>query len=46
MLALAEAAAAGAPRDTVLARLAALTAKCLSCHAAYRLEASGRSDGR
>lgn len=36
--ALAEAVGAGASRDTVLSRLAALTAKCVSCHASYRLE--------
>lgn len=36
--ALAEAVGAGASRDTVLSRLAALTARCVSCHATYRLE--------
>lgn len=36
--ALAETVAAGAPRDTVLSRLADLTAKCVACHANYRLE--------
>lgn len=36
--ALAETVAAGASRDTVLSRLANLTAKCVACHATYRLE--------
>lgn len=36
--ALAEAVGEGAPRDSVLSRLADLTGKCVSCHAAYRLE--------
>jgi hypothetical protein len=31
--------AAGAPRDTVAARMAAVTTTCVSCHAAYRLVA-------
>ena len=31
--------AAGAPRDTVTARLARLTAGCTACHVAYRLAA-------
>jgi uncharacterized membrane protein/cytochrome c556 len=30
----------GASRDTVLSRLSALTAKCVSCHASYQLETS------
>jgi hypothetical protein len=29
---------ASAPRDTVLARLSTITAHCVSCHAAYRIE--------
>lgn len=29
--------AAGAPKDTVAARMAAVTTTCVSCHAAYRL---------
>ena len=36
--ALAEAVAEGAPRDSVLSRLSRLTARCVSCHASYRLE--------
>ena len=36
--ALAEAIRRGASRDTVLARLARLTGKCVSCHAGYRIE--------
>jgi hypothetical protein len=36
---LAAAVAAGAPRDTVTARLARLTASCTACHVAYRLVA-------
>jgi cytochrome c556 len=36
---LAAAVAADAPRDTVTARLARLTAGCTSCHVAYRLVA-------
>jgi hypothetical protein len=35
----AAAVAAGAPRDTVTARLARLTAGCTACHVAYRLVA-------
>lgn len=35
--ALAEAVGAGAGRDTVLNRLGRLTAKCVSCHASYRI---------
>lgn len=35
---LAEIVEGGASRDTVLSRLSALTAKCVSCHANYRLE--------
>ncbi len=42
--ALAEAVGQGAPRDTVLTRLSALTGKCVSCHAAYRLETPDTSD--
>lgn len=34
---LAAAVAAGAPRDTVMAHLARLTAGCTACHVAYRL---------
>ena len=29
---------ASAPRDTVLARISTITARCVSCHAAYRIE--------
>jgi hypothetical protein len=29
---------AAAPRDTVLARMSAITAHCVSCHAVYRIE--------
>ncbi len=29
---------AGAPRDTVLARLGAITSQCVTCHATYRIE--------
>jgi hypothetical protein len=29
---------AGAPRDTVLARLGGITSQCVTCHAAYRIE--------
>lgn len=39
--ALAEAVEGGASRDTVLARLSALTAKCVTCHASYRLALDG-----
>lgn len=35
--ALAEAIRAGASRDSVLARMGAVTAKCVSCHAGYRI---------
>lgn len=42
--ALAEVVGEGAPRDTVLTRLSALTDKCVSCHAAYRLETPDTSD--
>lgn len=35
--ALAETIRAGASRDTVLARMGSLTAKCVSCHASYRV---------
>lgn len=37
---LAEIVEEGATRDTVISRLSALTANCVSCHAAYRLETS------
>ncbi len=30
--------AAGAPRDTVVGRIATITSNCVSCHAMYRLE--------
>jgi cytochrome c556 len=30
--------AAGAPRDTVVGRIATITSSCVSCHAMYRLE--------
>ena len=40
--ALAEAVEGGASRDSLLARMGALTAKCVSCHAGYRL---ARPDG-
>lgn len=36
--ALAEVTRAGASRDSVLARMGHLTAKCVSCHASYRVE--------
>lgn len=36
--ALAEAVEAGADRDTLFARLAGLTSKCVACHASYRIE--------
>jgi uncharacterized membrane protein len=36
--ALAGAIEAGADRDTLFARLAGLTSKCVSCHASYRIE--------
>jgi hypothetical protein len=32
--------AAGAPADTVVARVASITSSCVACHAAYRLEVS------
>ncbi len=37
---LADAIKAGATRDAVLRRLAAITASCVSCHATYRLDES------
>lgn len=36
--ALAAAADEGAPRDSLLARLSAMTSKCVACHVQYRLE--------
>lgn len=36
--ALAETIRGGASRDSLLARMARLTAKCVSCHASYRVE--------
>lgn len=39
--AVAEAADAGAPRDTVVARLGRLTGDCVACHETYRLEVEG-----
>lgn len=38
---LAAAAERGVSRDSLLARMGTLTSKCVSCHASYRLEASG-----
>lgn len=43
--ALAEVAEAGAPRDTLLARLGRLTGNCVACHETYRLEVE-EEDGR
>lgn len=36
--AVAQAAEAGLPADTILGRLARLTGNCVACHQAYRLE--------
>ncbi len=36
--AVADAVKAGATRDTIMRRLAAVTASCVTCHATYRLE--------
>ena len=43
---LALAVAAGAPADSLLRRVAQVTANCVTCHATYRLETSGGMSDR